>query len=122
MDAGREYRVVIVGTVHGLERAGLDHYLDQVMEELLSLEAMDPSIDVEFSTATVRVAVGIGASNPLDAAGKASGFIRSAIHAAGGMTPDWPSPADPTWTIEMTAVEAQVAVQGEHLADQLINN
>jgi len=105
MGAGRDYRVVLVGTAHGADRSGLDQHLDQVMEELLQLQATDPSVDVEFSTATVRVAVSVVANNPLEATDAASSFIRAAIHAAGGATPDWPSPDDPTWAVELTGVE-----------------
>lgn len=111
MDARRDYRVVLVGTVHGLERAELDYHLDQVMEELLQLEsadpaAADPSLDVDFSTATVRMAVSIEAPDPIKATNAASGFIRSAIHAAGGATPDWPTVDGLKWALELTSLEA----------------
>jgi len=105
MGAGRDYRVVLVGTVHGGERAELDNLLDRVMEELLRIDARDPSLEIDFSTAVVRVAISVGAANPLDATIEASTSIRCAIHAAGGGTPDWPAVDGPPWSVELTGVE-----------------
>lgn len=106
---GRDYSVVLAGTVHGLDRPGLDRFFDQVMEELLRIEAKDPSIDVEFSTASMRISVAVEAANPLEATSKGSGAVRSAIHAAGGGTPDWPAAENLIGAVELTGVKSELA-------------
>lgn len=110
MDTGRDYSVVLAGTVHGLERPGLDCFIDQVMEELLRVAAKDPSIEVEFSSSSIRVAVVVEAVNPVEATSKGSGAIRSAIHAAGGGTPDWPAAEHLVGAaVELTGVKSRLA-------------
>jgi len=108
----RDYSVVLVGTVHAPGREELELHIDSVMEELLRLEAVDPSVDVNFSRATIHMHVRVGAANPVDATIAASGLFRSAIHAAGGSTPDWPSPGDQTWSVQLTGLETGELIAG----------
>lgn len=70
----------------------LEQFLDRVMEELLSLE------HVEDSTLTAALARGrfsimlmVDADLPESAAAIGMAAIRSAFHAAGASTPDWPA-------------------------------
>lgn len=67
----------------------LQDHLDLVMEELLRLAVEDPSIGATGKTGEVEISVTVEADD-LDTALTAGGTaIRSAIHAAGGSTPDW---------------------------------
>lgn len=92
----------------------IEDHLHAVMGELLVLGAGDPSIELDLTEpATVTLSVLVSASNPVAAAASASGIIRTAVHAAGGGTPDWPS-ADDTeaWSVTMVAVRSEaVAVE-----------
>lgn len=67
----------------------LEAHLDDVMKELLRLEATDPAVSAQLSTREVEVSVMVEADT-LDAATAAgSATIRSAIHGAGGGTAGW---------------------------------
>ena len=82
-----------------------DH-LDGVMDELLTLAAEDPRIDLEVTTGSVDLSVVIDAPNPVIAVTYASGLLRSAIHAAGGYTPDWPTEQTDAWEIRLIDVRS----------------
>jgi hypothetical protein len=86
--------------------AVIEAHLDEVMDELLHLEAGDPSIDMDLSRSEVQFAVLVQAANPLDATNEASGLIRSAIHKANGSTPDWPEPHDDVWSVQLLSLRA----------------
>lgn len=73
----------------------LDAQTDAVMDHLVDLEdadLSDSSMDVIFSEKLVTISV-LSRNKTLEGALEhASGAIRTAIHAAGGSTPDWKSP------------------------------
>ena len=86
----------------------IEHHLDNVMEELLKLDALDPTIGlgddlVDFSVMTEAI-------NPVDAVNKASGTLRTAIHAAGGGTPDWPKVSDEVWGVWLVSVRTDAVL------------
>ena len=73
--------------------------LDQVMTELLALEACtdgvaDSAIGLDLATMTAEISVSVEADSPEAAIATAMGSIRTAIHAAGGSTAGWPSVSD----------------------------
>lgn len=82
----------------------LEAHFDQVMDELLKLNAVDPSIDASLAAATVTFSVVVEAVNPIAAVEEASGVVRTAVHAAGGGTPDWPSSYDGAWGVRLVGV------------------
>ncbi len=96
--------IIVVGS-RG-KTSDIESHLDQVMEELEHLRAGDPSIDATLSDGSVCISVVVDAPNPLDAVTQASGFIRSAIHAAGGGTGDWPDLGDEAWSMRLLSVIA----------------
>jgi hypothetical protein len=74
------------------DQGDLEPFLDRVMEELLTLD------NVEDSTLTAALARGrfsimltVDADLPEQAAVIGMAAIRSAFHAAGASTPDWPT-------------------------------
>lgn len=81
--------------------ADLDAHTDSVMEHLIALEddaLTDSDVAVDFSKNVVDVAV-IARAQTFDVAlENADSAIRTAIHAAGGSTPDWKSPIEYTPT------------------------
>lgn len=72
-----------------LSPEGLEADLDRIMEELLKLEAEDATVSATLATGQVEIAVAVEADSFETALEKGNGLIRSAIHAAGGFTPDW---------------------------------
>lgn len=63
--------------------------LDDVMEELLRLGALDPAVGATLATREVEVSVVVEAPSLDEAVKVGSATIRSAIHCAGGHTPGW---------------------------------
>lgn len=90
----------------------IEEHLDQVMEELIHLGAMDPSIDVDLTVdeagGAVAFSVMVEAGNPIGAASQASGLLRTAIHAAGGATPDWPGPHEEVWACRLIGMRSEL--------------
>lgn len=84
----------------------IEAHLDDVMDELLTLAADDPTIDVDLSTRHVSLALVVEAKNPVGATAQASGLFRTAIHAAGGHTPDWPNEDNPSWGVRLMDLRA----------------
>ena len=75
----------------------LDAHTDLVAEELFKLEEGDDSLsdsDVSAAIGDGVVEIGVVAVAPTfdDAVATADAAIRTAIHAAGGSTPDWTTP------------------------------
>lgn len=103
---GLKFGVCLIGDIIAESDKDVEAHLDEVMSELLALDAEDPSIDVDLSERRVTLAVTVDAPNPLEAIDKASGFIRTAIHAAGGATPDWPAPDAGAWGIRLVRVQS----------------
>jgi hypothetical protein len=84
------YTFILEGTVVG-PAIGLSDHLDQVMEELVTLEAIDPAIDATLGRGFVQITVEVEAPSPEAGAKEGLDLLRTAIHAAGGATPDWPN-------------------------------
>lgn len=69
-----------------------DHHTDHVMDELVALEndhISDADVSVNLRDRIVEISLVAGAEDFDAAAQLADSCIRSAIHAAGGGTPDW---------------------------------
>ena len=98
----------------------IEDHLDQVMEELDNIGATDPSI--ELTGDVVEFTIMVGARNPLGAVSQASGLLRTAIHAAEGATPDWPtSPDGGVWAVELVSVRSDaVSVSAEDSKQDLV--
>lgn len=67
----------------------LEAHLEGVMEQLIKLDVENPVVAAEAHDGSVEISVTITADSPEDAVAAGSASIRSAIHAAGGYTPDW---------------------------------
>lgn len=73
----------------------LGEHLDRVMDELLKLKADDPSINATLASGVVEMSVTVDAGSFPEGARRGMDVIRTAIHAAGGATPDWPTELSP---------------------------
>jgi hypothetical protein len=95
--------VTVEGVVLGTSDTDqLDAHLDQVMEELLRLGAADPSINATLATGAVEVSIAVDAPTFEKAAETGLATLRTAVHAAGGATPDWPTELPPQrWGIAL---------------------
>jgi hypothetical protein len=112
------FKVALTGNVFVVDLDGnpvaddehvIEAHLDQVMDELLDLDAQDPSIDLDRAASNeVAFSVLVEAVNPLDAVNEASGLLRTAIHAASGATPDWPGPSDKEWAVTLVSVSTEL--------------
>lgn len=70
----------------------LDQHTDEVMEQLLLLESdtiTDSDVSATLTTGEVSVSIAAAAETYDEALECADACIRSAIHAAGGHTPNW---------------------------------
>lgn len=112
-----QFLVSLVGRVavsgagsKSLEGEVIERHLDEVMEELLRLDATDPSIDLDLSRNEVTMSVLLEAPDPLKATNDASGLIRAAIHAAHGSTPDWPVPPNEAWSVVLLSLRSDPAL------------
>jgi hypothetical protein len=106
------FRVTYEARVSGEDPDQLEAHLDAVMEELLALGATDPDIGASLAQRQVEISVAVvGVADPEEAVRRAGALIRTAIHAAGGATPDWPAPKRPrkatTWSLDLLAVLAR---------------
>ncbi len=77
--------LLITGPIDSLEGA-----LDEVMDELVKLNAIDPSISAELDKAQVEVSLALDADTLAEAATAGLGTVRTALHAAELHTPIWP--------------------------------
>jgi hypothetical protein len=68
-----------------------DDMTDRVMEELLKLGVEDPSVGGSLTSGEIQISLMIEASSKREAVSEADALIRTAIHAAGGATPGWPT-------------------------------
>ena len=100
------FLVSLQGVIVADSDEDVEEHLDQVMEELMHLRTCDPSIDAGLADGSVCISVVVDSSNPLDAITQASGSLRSAIHAAGGGTADWPGPTHEAWSMRLLHVRA----------------
>lgn len=80
-------------------RVAFEVHLDQLMEALLAQEQADPLVtdpDVSANLETGAVEIHCYVALPFDqVVARADSFIRTAIHTAGGHTPDWGDDAGP---------------------------
>ena len=67
----------------------LEAQLDEVMGELLVLGADDATVSATLARGEVEISVSVEAESLEEAGKSGGGLIRSAIHAAGGFTPNW---------------------------------
>ena len=87
-------------------RDEMDRHLDDVMDQLIELDALDPSISL--SDDLVEFSVVVFGSNPLVATETAGSVLRTAIHAANGGTPDWPTSSDhEAWSVSLVGLNAE---------------
>jgi hypothetical protein len=92
----------------------LDAHLDRVMDELEKLDAGSPSIDATLANGTVDISVGVQADSWDDAVKLGLDTIRTAIHAAGGATPDWPTELSPQeWGITLGETSVRKSADGD---------
>jgi hypothetical protein len=112
------YVITLVGTISVKDSNGqeppnvgdlLEAHLDAVMEEFLKMHVMDPDIDLDLEDNRVKFAILVEANDPDDAIRIASPLVRSAIHGAGGSTPDWPETDNKFWSVQQTTLSVQVA-------------
>lgn len=110
-----EGRVVVASDGGSVDNAALiEEHLDQVMDELITLGTEDPFVSADLGDGTVSFSFVVDASNPVLAATHGSGAVRSAIHASGGCTPDWPSEDHDAWAVrlvDMRSSEVEGTVQ-----------
>ncbi|WP_328645742.1 hypothetical protein OHS58_39250 [Amycolatopsis sp. NBC_00348] len=83
------YYVEIGCTVRSASGDLEDHF-SEVMDALLEEPgAVDPDISAELATGNIALAMSVDAETDRDALSRALVVARSAIHKAGGFTPDW---------------------------------
>ena len=96
----------------------IERWLDETMEELLNLGASDATIDADLGARQVSFSALVDAANPIGAISQVSGLLRTAIHAAGGGTPDWPDALDGAWGIRLVGVSAGEVVSTDDATDE----
>lgn len=101
-----DFKVTLEGFVHASSDDDIVDHLDSVMAELIRLRAEDPSVDLDLENRSVGFQVVVPSTNPIEAVVIASGLIRTAIHAVGGSTPDWPGVDDRVWGIQLVNINA----------------
>jgi hypothetical protein len=70
--------------------SSLEAQLDRVMEELVRLHAIDPSIGATLADGDIEITLSVEADGLEEAVQSTFATIRTAIHAAEGATPNWP--------------------------------
>lgn len=114
--------IVISGDVAPETHASVvEEHLDLVMEELLNLDAVDPAISLDTSDNSVVLSVAVTAPNPIEAVNTGSAQLRTAIHAAGGGTPDWPDVHSEAWGITLLSSKSTPARDAQHEDRPLAN-
>lgn len=105
------FGVTVKGTVIGTSGSDqVKEHLDTVMEELLKIDAENPSVKATFSTGAVEISVVVvtatqsGPELVPEALRMGLDVIRTALLAAGGATPDWPTELLPSeWGVTLDA-------------------
>lgn len=91
------------------QATNLEAVADDVMTALLSLEQVDPllsdsAIALDIPKKEIEISVSSECSAIDDGVRHAMAAIRTAIHAAGGATPEWPDTeapmANPEWSVQ----------------------
>ncbi len=72
------------------DRALLERQIDAIMDELCNLGVTDPWIGADLSVGVVDVSLLVEAESFEEAFARAMTTLRSAVHAAGVGTRDWP--------------------------------
>src|SRR2546427_7165014 len=90
----RKFSVVFQGRMvdeagHPLRSDTAEVHLDQVLTELEDIGAQDAAMGASLATGEVEISVTVDADSLEGAQNKGSSVIRTAIHAAGGATPEW---------------------------------
>lgn len=81
-----------VTAIDGLPQEALERHVLEVQDHLLELtDVFDQTVSAELSTGIVTIDVVAPGSTEGSAIDLALSCIRSAIHGAGGCTPDWPT-------------------------------
>ncbi len=68
---------------------GLERELEGVMEELLKLKVEDATVGGTLARGEVEISVTVEANDFQRALEEGNALIRTAIHASGGLTPEW---------------------------------
>ncbi len=87
-----KWHVTLAGVIAGdspAERAAPDVHLDAVMGELVAIDVADPAVSVDFLAGTVLIEIDVDAGSLEEALMSGLGQIRTAVHAAGGITAGW---------------------------------
>jgi hypothetical protein len=85
----------------------LTNYLNSVMDEFCTMNVNDPDIELDLNTCSVQFAILVEALDPGAAINAASPLVRSAIHGAGGWTPEWPGADHQSWGVRMISFSAR---------------
>ena len=93
-----------IGMQISWQRDDLERALDRVMDELVRLNAADPSISATIDDAQVEIAVVVDADSPDAAVAAGASMVRTALHAAEWHTPTWP--AFSPWSVGARLVDA----------------
>ena len=92
------YQVAYQGQAKALDDDGrpvphdpdeLDRHLEDIQDQLLELGADDATVSATLASGDVEISVTVEASTLDEATERGSSVIRTAIHAAGGFTPNW---------------------------------
>lgn len=69
-----------------------NRFLDAVQDELLKLDSVsDPTVSASLTNRTISILLTVDADSPESLVAVAMGAIRTAFHAAGAATPNWPT-------------------------------
>lgn len=84
----------------------LEEHLDQVVDELMTLEEgderlSDADLSASLAVGDVELSIVVEAANTDEANQIGAGTIRCAIHAAGGATPGWDNAQASTWALDV---------------------
>lgn len=94
----------------------LESHLEAVLDELMeNRDAIDPTLSATLTKGDFVIEFEVGADTFQEAQDKILLLVRSAIHAAGGATPDWPASTTSKWEIE-TRRHTTAAVDDDNLA------
>lgn len=96
------------------QSTNLEAVADDVMTALLSLEQVDPllsdsAIALDLSKKEIEISVSSECAAIEDGVRHAMAAIRTAIHAAGGATPEWPD-TDASETVRLWSVQHEELV------------
>jgi hypothetical protein len=74
------------------DEEAFNRFLDAVQDELLELGSVtDPTLSASLTNRTISIMLTVDADSPESLVATAMGAIRTAFHAAGAATPDWPA-------------------------------